>query len=540
MSSPRRRVSMRRSIATALVLAAISVVLLPTAALADGTLDQSQPLFTNGAAGNCETEQLAQTFTSGLTGALDRVDLHLWRDESNTSADLHVQIETAPSAAPSGVVLATGSVPFANIGTRSGQPDFVSVTFDPPAKVTAGERYAIVVLESGLVCTQGYWWDFVDGIAYPLGQALARDTANWIPFGGDHGQDFAFKTYVDTTVPSVDIPHQNVRLRIDGIVPLTVFARCQPGQQAFELDVSLHQAGASGSTTLLGPGLIPCDAISHPVRVLVSPDTGTFVPGPIDVDAFLGVFDPIEGDLGITGTQTLELQAPPSCRVRNVQQGTWFATNEGGALSTAIFYAAPGDQLNVFGTCTGSFRIDRDLVVSGSHTKTNPTTISGGGFDRTLWIAPDVTVTLSRLTITGGNVPFIGGGAGLYVNDGAVVRLERSVVIANSTSIVGGGIVNGGSLTVFRSFIEQNHAVDNGDGGGIYNFGQLVVIHSRLWNNTAGGAGGGLFNEGSAVFDDSSIRFNRAGNAGGILNVSLLTLNNTVVTGNHPDNCEGC
>jgi hypothetical protein len=105
---------------------------------------------------------------------------------------------------------------------------------------------------------------------------------------------------------------------------------------------------------------------------------------------------------------------------------------------------------------------------------------------------------------------------------------------------VGGGIVNGGALTVVRSSIELNHAVDDGDGGGIYNYGQLVVIGSRLWNNSAGGVGGGLFNESSAILRWSSVRFNRASGAGGILNVGLLTLDHTVVSTNSPNNCEGC
>ena len=112
--------------------------------------------------------------------------------------------------------------------------------------------------------------------------------------------------------------------------------------------------------------------------------------------------------------------------------------------------------------------------------------------------------------------------------------------MANSTSLVGGGIVNGGALTVVWSSIEQNHAVDNGDGGGIYNYGQLVAIGSRLWNNSAGGVGGGLFNESSAILRRSSVKFNHASGAGGILNVALLTLDRTVVRANWPTNCEGC
>jgi hypothetical protein len=540
MSSARRQMLGRRPLAIVLVVAAISIVLLPAAALADGVLDQSQPSFSNGAAGTCEDERLAQIVTGGLTGGLDRVDLHLWRDDSNSTADLHVQIQTASIGVPTGTVLASATVPLENVVTNSQTTNFVTATFDPPAEVRAGQQYAIVVLESGLPCTQGYWWSFVEGLAYPSGNALFLSGGNWFNFGGENGQDFAFKTYVDTTVPTVDISDRDTRLRLDGTVPLSVFARCQPGQQAFELDVSVRQGAASGSTTLLGPGLTPCDGTSHRIRVLVSPDAGTFAAGPIDVEAFLGVFDPVEGDLDAADTATVQLLEPFQCRVWNATHHRWFATVDGSALSDAISGAAAGDRLSVFGTCFGNYTIDRDLKVSGSRSSATPTTISGAGLGRTLLIQPEVTVTLSHLTITGGNVETAGGGGGLLVNDGAKVLLYRSTVIANSTSLVGGGIVNGGALTVLRSSVEQNHAVDNGDGGGIYNYGQLLVIGSGLTNNSAGGAGGGLFNEGSAAFYRSQVRFNRSSNAGGILNVSLLTLHRTIVSGNDPDDCEGC
>jgi hypothetical protein len=40
----------------------------------------------------------------------------------------------------------------------------------------------------------------------------------------------------------------------------------------------------------------------------------------------------------------------PSCRVKNPTQDTWFATQDGRALTRAIAAADPGDRLNVFGT----------------------------------------------------------------------------------------------------------------------------------------------------------------------------------------------
>ena len=123
MSSVHHRALGRRPLSIALVSATISIVLLPAAARAASVLDQSQPMINGSAAGTCDGERLAQTFISGLSGGLDRVDLNLWRDESNVDVDLQVQIQPAPSGIPSGTALASGSVPLASIDTRSTTPD---------------------------------------------------------------------------------------------------------------------------------------------------------------------------------------------------------------------------------------------------------------------------------------------------------------------------------------------------------------------------------------------------------------------------------
>ena len=202
--------------------------------------------------------------------------------------------------------------------------------------------------------------------------------------------------------------------------------------------------------------------------------------------------------------------APPSCRVKNPTQGTWFATQTGAALTRAINAANPGDRLNVFGRCRGSFSIEKDLRLFGNTNRQAPTVLDGAGGTGgggVLFVNERVTVTLTRLTITGGN---------------ATVR-------------VGGGIQNGGHLTLTRSTVTGNRSAS--DGGGIYNYGDLVLRSTRLTGNTAGGGGGGLFSEGQATLNDSTVTGNTAAYGGGILSVNTLTLNRTTVSGNLPDDC---
>jgi hypothetical protein len=226
--------------------------------------------------------------------------------------------------------------------------------------------------------------------------------------------------------------------------------------------------------------------------------------------------------------------APPNCGVKNRTQDTWFETRDGRALSRAIAAAHPGDRLNVFGTCRGNYVIDKDLRMFGSTDATAPTVLDGSGSGRVLTVRPQltstVTVTLSRLVVTGG------GEGGIEVGEGTVVDLNRSTVRGNAaTNRVGAGIQNGGDLTLNDTTVTGNRAVL--DGGGIFNFGDLTLNRSRLTRNTTGGGGGGLFNEGVAVLNFSRVTGNVAAGGGGILDVNTLVLNSTVVSGNVPDDC---
>lgn len=215
------------------------------------------------------------------------------------------------------------------------------------------------------------------------------------------------------------------------------------------------------------------------------------------------------------------------CRVKNATQDTWFASNSGIALTRAIAAAQSGDRLNVFGTCRGSFTPMVDLTIVGSRSAKQPTTLLGTDTGRIVDTVPDTVVRLVRLTLKGGTA------GGLQVTEGATAVLSRSRVVGSSTaSRAGGGILNGGDLTITSSQIVGNRT-DN-DGGGIFNFGRLEVNSSAITHNEAAGTGGGIFNEGSATLNHSQVRFNTGG---GISDVAGITLNNTIVSDNIPFDC---
>ena len=75
--------------------------------------------------------------------------------------------------------------------------------------------------------------------------------------------------------------------------------------------------------------MTPCDGRWHRSTVRVSPDAGSFAAGPATVDAFLGAFDPVEGDLEATDTATVTLTAPAvPAQVRIAWRGELDAAGE--------------------------------------------------------------------------------------------------------------------------------------------------------------------------------------------------------------------
>jgi hypothetical protein len=95
----------------------------------------------------------------------------------------------------------------------------------------------------------------------------------------------------------VQVLRSAATLRDDGLVEISVRAKCDPDLAAFELDVSLTQGSALGATSIVQAGVVTCDALWHTVQVTVTPSVGTFGHGAATVDVFLGVFDQNEGDL---------------------------------------------------------------------------------------------------------------------------------------------------------------------------------------------------------------------------------------------------
>jgi len=266
------------------------------------------------------------------------------------------------------------------------------------------------------------------------------------------------------------------------------------------------------------------------------------------------------------------------------------------SIQAAVDNAIPGDVIKVaagvytgvnsYGGMTQTVYISKSLTIRGGYTTTNgfaeppdpvanPTTLDAKGQGRVVYIASSTSVTVENLFVTGGNAAGDGGGiyhagddlvlsntvvfsnsaffsgGGIY-NAGGVLAVSNGSVIAHNrttSSGFGGGIQNGGTLTVTDSTVRDNYASNNG--GGIYNDGIATIANAMILSNTmsfVGLGGGGIFNDtgGVMTIDSSTIAYNVtdatpvcAAQGGGIRNGGTLTITNSTISDNSADESGG-
>jgi fibronectin-binding autotransporter adhesin len=172
-------------------------------------------------------------------------------------------------------------------------------------------------------------------------------------------------------------------------------------------------------------------------------------------------------------------------------------------------------------------------------------TISGDDSDRVFDLEPNVTASLSGLTITGGSSTYLGGG--LY-NLGTAT-LTDCVITRNFSSdfyLGGGGLVNKGTLTLVGCTISNNYATTGFDtsGAGMINDGMAWLTDCTITGNTSRyGDGAGMNNSGTATLTDCTISDNAItigdDEGGGIANTGMLTMTGCTISGNSADGAGG-
>ena len=141
----------------------------------------------------------------------------------------------------------------------------------------------------------------------------------------------------------------------------------------------------------------------------------------------------------------------------------------------------------------------------------------------------------------------IGRGGAIYKGDGEM-SISDTKIEENSAYQQGGGIFNAAdSLSLdhcqlyynrlrYHSDAVSSYGGGVGDGGGIYNLGDLEVESSTFGSNratvglygfgTIGGNGGGIYNDGVAILTNSTLGSNSAMEGGGVYSTGILHILN--------------
>jgi PKD domain-containing protein/Big-like domain-containing protein len=165
-----------------LTVAGLWLASVAPAQAAGDAVDQSQ-LVATGA--NTLRTPMAQTFTAGVDGQIDRVSLMMATTQGSVSAT--VQIQGVTGGQPNGTVL--GSSSFSGVINCCRQwHDFV---FNPAVPQTRGTMYAIVVTSYPALT----WYDSYSYDTYPAGQMWLYYSSKW-NYLSSFGKDFTFETWV--------------------------------------------------------------------------------------------------------------------------------------------------------------------------------------------------------------------------------------------------------------------------------------------------------------------------------------------------------
>ena len=167
----------------------------------------------------------------------------------------------------------------------------------------------------------------------------------------------------------------------------------------------------------------------------------------------------------------------------------------------------------------------QNISINGTGTPGNTIvhqTVAGNRvFDVDFFVVGDVTVSISNLTISGGQGDLFGGGGIVAGGTSDLLTVSDCVITNNSTTATnnGGGIsfTGGGDLVIQNGTVISNNTATQAVGGGVIfdngvNAGSLTITNSTISGNTASagpgaGQGGGIF---IGVFTGSTATITRS------------------------------
>ena len=379
--------SLRNSWSLALALGAGFALsfALPAQAVTD-TLDQSQTL----ASGAEIVPWMAQTFTAGMTGQLDRVSLATYMYAGSGT----VAVQSVTGTFPAGTTLGTMSFS----GALTGYRQFHDFGFTPAISIKAGSNYAIVVkMTSGRANLT--WYDSHGFDAYSGGQLYIGSSS--YPWATDpwYGGDFAFKTWViggsANQAPAVAASNPTVSVN-EGAAPTNAGTFSDPDGDTVALTATAGTVTQTGTTSGTWSWTQPASDELATQAVTIKADDGHRLVASAGFTATTtGVPPTVNISRATTGLSAAALAANAS-----------FTSPEGTAANLNGSASSPSAQDNTAGF-TYSWTVTKDGATygAGSAAGFSFTPNDEGTYIATLQATDDGGMTgTSSVTVTGANV----------------------------------------------------------------------------------------------------------------------------------------
>jgi len=237
-----------------------------------------------------------------------------------------------------------------------------------------------------------------------------------------------------------------------------------------------------------------------------------------------------------------DLDLPPNgnCTLReaivaantNATVDACVAGQQGPGVTDVVIVPAGIYTLSISGTGedqaqTGDLDLNDSVSIEGVGARL--TIIDGGGLDRVFDVA-GVAAAISDVTLRNGHA---GGGNGGGIQNGGTLTLDRSTVADNTAGGPGGGIRNNNDIFILDSTLSGNTTNDHG--GGMDDHAQSFLQNVTVSGNTVigGGAGGGLYNLSGTNMDimNSTVTGNNSGAGTALHNGGSTTVSNVLLVG---------
>ena len=317
---------------------------------------------------------MAQTFTAGTTGPLDRVSLASYTGFAKISISIQ---SVATDGTPSGTDL--GSTSF--MGYLACCYQFHDFSFSPAVPITKGTQYAIVVRE-----VIGYfnWYATSWPSNFSGGQLYVTciGCGTWYS-GGTFGQDFAFKTWVSagTTgqAPSIAADQSAVAVN-EGTAPTNSGTYSDTAGNAVTVTASVGSVNKTGNSsgTWAWTGAVSDEAPSQTVTITADDGHGLTAAATFSVvvnataPTAVIVTDPVSSPEGTPVALTGAASSPAAADT--TFSYAWSVTKDGNTFSSgagASFSFTPDDEgtyvVTLKATDDGGMTGAASLIVVGTN-----------------------------------------------------------------------------------------------------------------------------------------------------------------------------